>query len=184
MTDDYDNSAAVVYAQAQLREHNRQDLLRYQLETADVVYRYFLDLAGLKEDPQTGKIVEDETKRPIMNEQGANAVKKSLMPVVSRIVSLSNFDEDQVRMNTKKLAESLTEMLLRKREEYGIQYREDIKLIVVEYINLVMATQFKAYQAGEARSLRQSQIYNEQRQIIDTPKQGLFSNIFGGGGSA
>ena len=162
-----------------------ENLVRYQLDTQKDIEKFKNDLLGFTFNPQTRKYERDYNKMAICNEKGANAIASFLNMHINRIVSLSDFEDDDeiMRISFDDIKKMIFFLSMHKDDfEFASYPSISLTLNTIDKINV--STMKKARGAGERDSLRKSFVHSESTETVNQnqPKQGgkLFGNLFGG----
>lgn len=163
-----------------------ENLVRYQLDTNKDIEKFKYDLLGFKFDKSQGKWVKDDKKMAICNEKGANAIASFLDMHINRIVSLSDFQDDEEIMKTSFYdIKSFVYFLVFHMEEFEFVSYPAISMVLSTIDKINVSTMKKAREAGERDSLRKTFVHNESTETVYNPNQPKpqgkwFGGLFGG----
>lgn len=91
---------------------NYDNMVIYQLREDDMLHNIFLDITGQTEN-KDGIPELDNTKTPLINVQGATTLMMSLRSAVSKVTSMSNLDDMDIRRLGMEFEEALHYSLCR-----------------------------------------------------------------------
>lgn len=153
-------------------QSQQDNLLRYQLEAKDVLRQLKYELLGYEED-DNGDYYRDANKLQMINQKGANAIISFLSPQISRLISLSNISDDDIRVRCREFEKELMFMLARHHDEFEIPSFQVMTMIINTCGNIFFTTMKKAEKGGERDTLRKSyNIVESEEHIKQTvPKQ-------------
>lgn len=170
------------YIEAMRREREYQDnLVKFQLDTRDLLEQMKYDLMGYEEDPEKGGWVPSPFKKKRINAYGANAITGMMLPLCSKIISLSNMDEEEIDKDCLDLLNSFTWFLCRYKNEFEIESTVDIDVILEVCDRLARATEKKSFGGWEGDGIRKQFTINESKDtVISQPQQNKswFTNPF------
>lgn len=164
-----------------------ENLIRYQLDTQKDIEKFKYDLLGFSFNKATGKWEKDPNKLAICNEQGANAIMSYLNMHINRIVSLSDYqDDDEINKNSFYDIKSFLYFLVFNKDKFGFMDYPSISITLTTIDKINVATMKKARVAGERDSLRKTFVHNESTETLYQPPQPkpagkFFGGLFGGG---
>lgn len=179
--------------QQQLLQSN---LIKFQLDATTELETLREDLLGLEYDEE-GNIITDifdkegkvtvikKTRQELINQDGANMILSFLRPRITKIVSLSNLDSEDIRNRCLAYIDDLTFLLNRHYKEFNIKSFQIMDNIIDLCDDLLFTTFMKSYKAGERDTLRkQFTMVESQEHIQDNRVQPKlpFSNPFNRGG--
>lgn len=161
-----------------------ENLIRYQLDTQKDLEKFKNDLLGFSYDRTTQKYVKDDTKMAICNQKGANAIVSFLNMHINRIVSLSDFADDETIMKISFYdIKSFIFFLVTHKEDFEFVSYPAISMVLSTIDKINVSTMNKAREAGERDSLRKTYVHSENinQDSSPPPKQSKwFGGLFGG----
>lgn len=161
-----------------------ENLVKYQLDTQKDIEKFKNDLLGFTFNPQSRKYEKDPNKLAICNEKGANAIASFLNMHINRIVSLSDYeDDDEINKISFADIKSFIFFLAMHKDDFEFASYPSISLTLDTIDKINVSTMKKARGAGERDSLRKTFVHNESNETVNAqPASGnrLFGNIFGG----
>jgi hypothetical protein len=171
--------------QAQLREtqaRNQQmsmfgmpsedNLIRWQLDMREDLDRLYHLLRGhvIKEDEQGNIIyaepIEDNMKP--FNEFGVQLLMNVMSFYLNRNTLLSNYDEDTINWKVLDFGREVSDLILCRYIEMGMDTQEKIRLypmIIKELVDTVHSAYLRALDSGERDSLRTARTINQHENI-------------------
>jgi len=149
--------------------HGHQDLIKYQLDSSTELLNVRNSMLGLEWDEKAEKYIQ--VHEPMINERGADAIMTFLVPRVTKIVSLSNVDAQDVQNRCHKYMDSTTYLLLRHMTEWEISNIQIMDNIIEMVDDLFFATMNKAKGAGERDTLRKQYTHVESSENISDSRQ-------------
>lgn len=128
-----------------LAKEQSTEQVKYVLNTDDVLTSVEAYLSSLVYDTKRKQWVRDEIEagKPLMNERGVNEIMRVLKIRLSRIFTLSNFNEKDINIISKQFGRNLVLLFFAKYREYEIE-RVRIRFITHEIVDCVYATLMKA----------------------------------------
>lgn len=171
-----------------IMQFQREDdnLVRYQLDTNKDIEKFKYDLLGFKFDAKERKWIKDPNKMAICNERGANAIASFLDMHINRIVSLSDFQDDEEIMTASFYdIKNFVYFLVFHKDEFEFASYPSISMVLSTIDKINVATMKKAREAGERDSLRKTFVHNESTETVYNPNQPKpqgkwFGGLFGG----
>ena len=167
------------YLGQQVSELN--SLLEKLTDVTKVVKETELLLKGMKED-EDGNIIIDPEAEPLCNATGATRMTQYMKSMVSPIVLMSNFEEDQIRRMVEEISLDILEDLLFNRKVYGIKTRKAISLISDLVSNNGFACAMSAFQNGTRKMLKstiiETHLSTPQGNANTGKKQGGLMSLF------
>ena len=165
-------------------QKEEENLIRYQLDTQKDIEKFKNDLLGLSWDKKEGKYVRDMNKMQTCNEKGANAITTFLNVHINRIVSLSNYeDDDEIMKESFYDIKAFAYFLAFHKAEFDFDSYSSISITLSTIDKIITATMKKAWQAGERDSLRKTFVHNESTETVynqqqPKPQNRVFGNLF------
>lgn len=132
----------------------QENFMKYQLDSSDELKDLYNDLLGLEYIPEQNKFVKVPYKEQLISQKGANTILVFLRPRISKITSLSNLDDEDIRKRCHNYMDALTYMLVRHMDEYKVKSLQVVKNIIELCDDVFYVTMMKAYEAGERDTLR------------------------------
>ena len=177
-----DPMALAYYQNLQRQQQDKDDLIRYQLDAETILENMSLDWQGLEEDAR-GNFIPSPDKLRIINPLGAKSIISFLKPLITRVISLSQFEEGLINRMTETFANNLTSFLCRRYEEFDLKVKdsnmidqESVKMIVFDCSSLFYSTLMKAMGGGERDTIRKNYTHYENREINVPQKKPFFKN--------
>lgn len=185
-----------------MRNRQREDsLIIYQLSADDILAEIEHYLRAEEYDGDSDQWVRKKIRfydkdkkdtfiKPIANEEGTNRIMSELRPRVHRIMTLSNFREDDiVDMMLWEVQDVLIDLLENKSQDFGID-KVNLPNIVTMVDHLLQGQFYRALNEGERRRIYPSQqtvqfLNQDNQQGGHTPQQqkgggfNPFSKLFG-----
>lgn len=154
---------------------NDQNIIEWQLDLKEEMDRIYHLLRGdiVKEDKQGNIIYEenkDATKRPF-NDFGVQLIMNIMSFYLNRNTLLSNYDEETINFKVLHFGQEISDLILCRYEEMGMDTSEKIKLypmIIRELKDTVHSAYLRALDGGERDSLRTARTIS-QNENIGTP---------------
>lgn len=171
--------------QAMLQQQMRQqDALRFQLDPADELHEFKTNLLGQDYNEETGRYEPSPHKKPLINSKGGNMVITFATPRLSKLSSLSNMDEDDIKNRALRFEEDMEWALCRHQHEFNIPSFPVQSLISGTVGDLNFSTSMRSIGGWEGDGIRKQQTIVESKETIteNKPKQPLYINPFRGGG--
>lgn len=137
-------------------------------------------LQGKSINPETGK--EEQTCTPLLNKEGAANMRRFMKSLTSRIVLMSNLEEEQIRIMTLELGYDMVEDLTFNKVRYEIKHPKAIATIIDLVLDNAFACAMSAMENGTRKMLRGTTMettINTQGQSLKTGKGGGLGSIFG-----
>jgi len=154
------------------------DLIRWQLDPAEIIEEMEHKLKGEVWDAKTQKFVRRAGRDPLMNEDGINVILSLISPVISKVVILSNLKEEDIDAMMLDFSKNLICLFASEYHKFGIkkQYIPSIKTFICM---IVQATLNRALNEGERKFLgrteRVSQVFTDRER---SNKPAGFMSIF------
>ena len=165
--------------QYQAQEDN---LVKYQLETKSELENFKNELLGLEFDEEQNKWQPCEYKDKLVNSKGAHAIVGLIRPDVSKIVSLSDFGDDEINNMGLEDLNEFTYYLIRHKDDYEFKSLQTISVILGRVNKINYATMKKARGAGERDTLRKqfTHVESEEKSTViqKQPQTKLFGGLF------
>jgi hypothetical protein len=127
-----------------------------------------------------GKIIKNGeevvTCEPLCNKEGAANMRRFLKAFVSRIMLMSNFEDEQIRRITEEIGYDVIEDLTYNKLRYGIKHPKAIATISDLVINNGFACLMSALENGLRKMLRSTTVettINTQGQGVKSGKGGI-----------
>jgi len=138
-----------------------------------------------KKDPQTGQVVIQKRIKlraapPMCNNMCIQVLKAEIRPLLSRNLIMSNFSEDWILKILRRVSTLIINICM-KFEVYEIDFH-DISAIIAIIKNYMEPAPFRAFNAGERRSITEITKRLEAHQTAEDKKQqkrGLFGMMGG-----
>jgi hypothetical protein len=167
--------AIAQYSQQQQAE--KEDLIRYQLEPKEILTEMMWLWQGFKEGEEG--YLKDPNMIPLINSKGANALYSWIYPILSKLTTLSNMDEDTVKQNTVRFMDTLSFFLIKNKEAFAIINNQAVDSMIEVCGDLYYAAGMKSYNAGERDSIRKQYILSDSRQVLtEKPNEEKSFNVF------
>lgn len=99
-------------------EQQKANLIKYQLDTNDIIEEIRLNLLGLRFNRTKKRY--DKIGIPLMNSAGANTFITLIRPEVNKIKILSTFDAERVNHICEEFEHNIVDVLYQKYDQYGI----------------------------------------------------------------
>lgn len=148
-------------------------LLKDLTDVQKDIWETELSLQGLRQNDE-GKI--EVYNEPKCNKIGAASIIQLMKAMVSTVTSMSNFEEDQVRVLTIELGDDLVENLTFNRIRYNIIHPKAI----ADIVDIVTMKAFSVGMMAKDNGLRQLLRKNIMETTINTQGQGLKMGKSGG----
>lgn len=160
-----------------VQNNNEYDsLLKDLLDVQKEIYEIELNLQGLRINDE-GNI--EQYTEPKCNQIGAVNIVMLMKSMISNVVSMSNFEEDQIRILTIELGDDLVENLTFNKVRYEIKHPKAISDIV----DIVTIKAFACGMMAKDNGLRLMLRKNMMESTINTQGQGIKSGKGGGLGA-
>jgi hypothetical protein len=104
------------------------------------IYEVELSLKGVEVNSKGEKI---QVTEPLMNDKGVANMLRLMRAMVSRVMFMSNFDDEQVRVLTRELGEEIVKDLVFHKVDYGI--KDFTQMTTIRTI-----VTYKAFESGMA----------------------------------
>ena len=168
--------------QQQLLQSN---LIKFQLDATTELETLREDLLGLEYDEEGNLIPKKErTRQELINQDGTNMILSFLRPRITKIVSLSNLDLDDIRKRCQAYIDDLTFLLNRHYHEFNIKSFQIMDNLIDLCDDLLFSTFMKSFEAGERDTLRKQFTMVESQEHITENRAAQklpFSNPFNRG---
>lgn len=115
---------------------------------------------------------------PLCNKEGAYNILRMMRPMVSKVMLMSNLEEDQIRIMTEELGYDVVEDLTFNKVRYEIKHPKAITTIANLVVMIALEAGFSAKDNGTRKMLRGTTMettINTQGQQMKTGKGGLGS---------
>lgn len=160
------------------------NMVKYQIETKNELENFKNELLGYDYNSETRKWEQNQEKDKLVNSKGANAIIGLIKPDISKIVSLSDFDTEEIdRMGLEDLNE-FSYFLVRHKDDYEFKSLQTISVILGRLNKINYSTMKKAKNAGERDTLRKqfTHVESEQKNTViqKQPANKLFGSVLGG----
>jgi hypothetical protein len=159
-----------------------ENLIKYQLESKKELDILKNDLLGLEYSKEHSKYVRSPNKDALLNEKGADTILTFLRMRISRVVSLSDLDDEEIYKRSLYFLNDLTFLLVRHMEEYDVKSLQIVQSILGLCDDVFFSTLKKARNAGERDSLRKNFSFVESSESVTQtqkkPGGGFFANPF------
>ena len=139
-----------------------------------------LILQGQVIDTETGK--PKQVSEPLLNREGAARMRTLMRALTSRIVLMSNYEEQQVRVMTIELGNDLVEILTFNKVAYEMKHPKALAIIEQLVISTAFACAMSAMENGTRKMLRGTTMettINTQGQSLKTGKGGGLGSLIG-----
>ena len=151
-----------------------EDMLRYQLETDDILEQIELIILGkvkvFDKKAQKFKLEDDPYTKPLITIEGWSRLKAYLRISMDKIFSLTDLDDDIIRGMVISAGKNMIDMIELTYEEYGIKSSSDASLLVRIITNAMYANLRKSHLATYLKFLRTT-IFQHQTQNISPPQR-------------
>lgn len=137
------------------QDKDKEDLMRYQLDSKQIINDMLLEWQGLSTNEQ-GNIVEDANKIRLINYKGAAQILSFVYPRLTKIVTLSNLDEETIKKMTVDFMDNITFLLAKHHLEFEVVSYQAMDSIIDTCGDLYYASLMKAKNAGERDTLRKT----------------------------
>ncbi len=147
-------------------------------------------IEDLKHELRCEELVWDEKKqdniwtiregtKPDVNEIGLSAIISTVKSIVNKDAILSTMDKDQIKRVCISLHVSLSQLLIRNRENFGIDWSR-MDIVMQKVMNLVYVTLLRAKDGEEKKFYAKTQTAKEIRTYdeMDQKKKGLIASLF------
>ena len=149
------------------------NLIKWQLDIKDELTR--IEHLLRKHIPKTDKegntyYEESPEANQLFNERGVNEILNILAWYLNKNIILSNFSEKDIRQRIDQFARYLTDFIFMNYQSFGLDTLDKMKhypMIVMNIINVVEATYFRALNGGERREISTS------RHVMQTEPLGM-----------
>lgn len=167
--------------QLQRLQQMEENMIKFQLDSSDILEILRMDLLGLEYNDD-GEPVPSKFKVKKINMEGADTILSFLRPRITKIISLSNLDDDEIRKRCKAYIDDISFLLARHWEEFQIKSFQMMNSIIELCDDVFYTTMAKAFEAGERDTLRKQFTHVEsQERVQDMRPQRLpFQNPFSG----
>lgn len=160
-------------------QEQEENLIKYQLNIDAELERIEHLLRGhtIKIDKQGNEYWEEPKteEEKIFNDLGVKEVLKLLKWYLNKNIILSNYSEEMINLRIKQLGFALTDFIFCNYDRFGWNDEHKIKhfeMVVMNIINTIEASYFRALHGGERDSLRTARHVTQSQNMI---------NPFGGG---
>jgi len=155
------------------------DVARWQLELNDILEKAEHVLKGDVVKFEKGSILwiaRSDPQNNTLNEYGVQLIMKCLAMYINRNTILSDFTEEEVRLQTYDFARKLNDLIFMKYDEMGMNTEDKRKEypIIVEMMKAIV---YSAY--SRAKDGRERESY---RKMISVSQQNQAQQMVGGGG--
>lgn len=161
-------------------QNNENNFMKYQIDSSGELTMLRRSLLGLDYDEETGKWEKVDFKEQLLNEKGADFILTFMRLRLSKVTSLSDLDDEDIRSRCKWFAIDLTFSLVRHKDEYDVKSLQVLSSIIGLCDDLFFTTLKKARNAGERDSLRKQYLHQETTEHITQtqrkPDNRLFQN--------
>lgn len=161
---DYGVDPNVLQAHLAAQQKNDPSFLRFTLDPEAELEAMKYDLIGYTENDD-GKFIKDPKKIQQINEEGANAIMTYIRPRITKIFSLSNFDDEDVNSRCLVFVNGLTYYMCRHREDFEIMSWPTVNNIIDLFDDLYFATVSKAVLGWEGDGIRKTHSTYETKNV-------------------
>lgn len=172
-----------IVAKYVLQYQNFEDnIVKFQLETKKDLEDFKNSLQGLEYSPRTQSWVLSDNMMAIINTKGANALNSFLNMHINRMVSLSNYENDEhIEKYSFYDIKYFIYFLTKHKEDFGFVSYPALSLTISTIDKINTSTMLKAWKAGERDTIRKSFTLSESQQTLTQKNQssGFFGNLFG-----
>jgi len=160
--------------------HQKDDsLVKYQLDMSTELEDLKFDLMGYRLDEKTNTYVTDDTKTPLMNPIGANAIYCFIRPRISKVISLSNQSEDIILKNCLRFVNDLCFILCRHMKEFDIKSYAVMDNVINLCDDIFQNTALKSVEGWERDGIRKQHQTSEVKEtLIEKKPGGILQNPF------
>ena len=156
------------------------NLVKFQLETKTELDNFKNELLGLEYNETDNKWLPSQYKDRLVNEKGAYAIIGLIRPDVSKIVSLSDFNDQEIDNMSLEDLNEFTYFLVRHKDEYGFKSLQTISVILGRLNKINYSTMKKAREAGERDTLRKQFTHVESEEKVTNIQKQPQGKLFGG----
>ena len=137
------------------QQKDKEDLMRYQLDSKQIISDMLLEWQGLTLT-EKGEAVQDDNKIRLINYKGAAQILSFVYPRLTKIVTLSNLDEETIKKMTVDFMDNITFLLAKHHIEFEVVSYQAMDSIIDTCGDLYYASLMKAKGAGERDTLRKT----------------------------
>ena len=155
-------------------DNNRPDLLKWQLDPREVIDEIEHKLRGeIFVNREKGY---QQLREPLVNEMGINTLMVVVEAMISKMITLSNFDEKEINLLMLDFTNNIIDMLYVNYVYWGIN-KSHLRTIRIIICNPVHATLKRALNGGEREFLKTTERRIESYSERPTDKKGLLSSF-------
>lgn len=165
MTDEMPDARLLQDMAYKYRQQNA-DYIFYQLDASEVLDQLRMDLLGMEYIPDGYDQKAVQTKKPLINKEGADTILAFLRPRITKVMSLSNIEEEDIRKRCQFYMDTLTFMIVRHRTEFSIPSLQIVDNIIELCDDAFFSTMMKAIGGWEGDGIRKQQTVEERRETI------------------
>jgi hypothetical protein len=139
-----------------------EDLIKWQLELDNILERIDHLLRAQTLEFKDGNVIwiaAKSEKDQIMNNYGVNEILRILSMYLNRNTILSNYTEEQVEFKTYDVGNEISDLILNKYEEMGLDTYDKMvmyPMIIRELVDIIHSAYLRALKGGERESLREA----------------------------
>lgn len=146
------------------------DYVFFQLDSTDVLEQLRMDLLGMEYEADGYDQKAIKTKKALINKEGADTVLAFLRPRITKVMSLSNLEEQDIRMRCQYYMDTLSFMIVRHKQEFDIPSLQIVDNIIELCDDVFFSTMMKAIGGWEGDGIRKQQTVVESRETITENK--------------
>lgn len=164
----------LAHATTIFQNQDQENMIKWQLDIREELER--IERLLRKHIPRyTAKgelyFEEPSEKEQLFNEHGVNEILNLLAWYLNKNIILSNFSEEDIKIRMAQFGNALVNLVFNNYEEFGLIDKDKIKyypMVVLNIINTVEASYYRALNGGERESLRTARTVT---QSVDTNGQ-------------
>jgi hypothetical protein len=168
-----ETESRILAMRQQQQQMQQQEFYKFQLDVTEELATLKWDLLGYEYDEKSDGYVISKDKMQMINTKGANAIVTFLRPRITRIISLSNQEEEQIFKRCLNYMNDLTFMLCRHKDDFEIESFAIMDNIIDLCDDVFNATALKSVDGWEGDSIRKGHTNVESKETIiqaDRPK--------------
>jgi len=166
---------------SQLYKSGQEDnLIKFQLDATEYVEKLKYELLGYTWDDDKDNYIRDNSKMQMMNEEGANVLLTFIRARITKIISLSKHDSQDIDARCLRFIDNLSIMITRHGKQWKIPSFAIMDNIIDLCDDIYRATARKSLDGWEGDSIRKAhQTVESKETIIDHRKQqgGIMGNF-------
>ena len=156
-----------------------ESIIKWQFNPDELLEQFYYDLLGMVFDEKRGKWVQRYA--PKINEEGARSVSSILRLHVSKVVTLSRFDENEVNRIVREASLNLVNDLFVNMKDYDLTLN-NADLILGGAEHLILASLNGALNGGNrtllSRGVKHVESFTQQPQNNGMGRIPLIGNLF------